>query len=70
MFPDGSLEKFMDYSVQIAHARFEASGLIDPGPARPPYRYAPESYLEGGRECGRRWTVLRHEFGQPAMAAQ
>ena len=70
MFPDGSLEKFMDYSIQIAHARFAAAGLIEPGPSRPPYLSAPEAYLEGGRESGRRWRMLRAEFSETANAAE
>lgn len=62
MFPDGSLAKFMDYSIQIGHARFAGAGLIDPGPSRPPYISAPEAYMEGGLECGRRWASLQLEF--------
>jgi dihydrodipicolinate synthase/N-acetylneuraminate lyase len=62
MFPDGSLAKFMDYSIQLGHARFAAAGLIDPGPTRPPYLEAPASYMAGATECGRRWAVLQAEF--------
>lgn len=62
MFPEGSLERFMDYSIQIGHARFEAAGLVDAGPSRPPYIDAPQAYVEGGRECGRRWARLQAEF--------
>ncbi len=68
MFPDGSLQKFIDYSVQIAHARFAAAGLIDPGPPRPPYLSAPEAYIEGAHECGRRWRALRAELMRDAAA--
>lgn len=62
MFPEGALEKFMDYSIQIGHARFKAAGLIQPGPPRPPYTEAPESFIAGGLECGRRWATLQQEF--------
>ncbi|RLA50226.1 MAG: aldolase [Gammaproteobacteria bacterium] len=62
MFPQGSLDKFMDYSIQIGKQRFVGAGLIDPGPARPPYSEAPQSYLEGGLECGRRWAQLQTKY--------
>lgn len=70
MFPDGSLEKFMDYSIPIGHARMNGSAMINVGPPRPPYLDAPESYLEGGRETGRRWRQLRSEFPAPAKARE
>lgn len=61
MFPDGKIENFMDYNVPIARARLQGSGLVNSGPPRPPYLFAPESYWEGGRETGRRWAALRRE---------
>lgn len=62
MFPGGELSKFMDYSIQLGHVRFREAGLIDPGPTRPPYLEAPESYVEGSRLCGRRWAQLQREY--------
>jgi len=62
MFPGGKLENFVDYNIPIAHARLEGSALVRSGPPRPPYLFAPESHLEGGRETGRRWARLRQEF--------
>jgi 4-(2-carboxyphenyl)-2-oxobut-3-enoate aldolase len=62
MFPGGKLENFVDYNIPIAHARIEGSGLVKSGPPRPPYLFAPEGHLEGGRETGRRWASLRAEF--------
>jgi len=68
MFPGGDLSKFMDYSIQLGHVRFEAAGLINPGPPRPPYTQAPEEYVEGSRACGRRWASLQREFEKkPAL---
>jgi dihydrodipicolinate synthase/N-acetylneuraminate lyase len=58
MFPGGALENFVDYNIPIAHARLEGSGRVRSGPPRPPYLFAPEDYLEGGRETGRRWAKL------------
>ncbi len=66
MFPGGKLENFVDYNVPIARARLEGSGLVNSGPPRPPYLYAPEGHWEGGRETGRRWASLRGEFCRPA----
>ncbi len=62
MFPGGKLENFVDYNIPIAHARIQGSGLVRSGPPRPPYIFAPEGHLEGGRETGRRWESLRREF--------
>ena len=62
MFPGGKLENFVDYNIPLAHARIDGSGLVKSGPPRPPYLFAPEAYMEGGRETGRRWASLRAEF--------
>jgi len=66
MFPGGELTRFMDYSIAIGHLRFKAAGLIDPGPARPPYTQLPEAYVAGALECGRRWATLEQEYGVTA----
>ena len=66
MFPGGDLAKFMDYSIQLGHARFQAAGLVDIGPTRPPYIDAPEEYLEGSMEAGRRMGQLEAEFSRQA----
>ncbi len=63
MFPGGRLENFVDYNIPLAHARIQGSGLVKSGPPRPPYIEAPEEFMEGGRETGRRWAGLRPEFG-------
>lgn len=62
MFPDGDLATFIPYSIQIGRARFKGAGMIDPGPSRPPYVYAPESMIAGGLEAGRRMRIVREEF--------
>jgi 4-(2-carboxyphenyl)-2-oxobut-3-enoate aldolase len=61
-FPGGDIQKFFPYSIPIDKARFEAAGFFKPGPARPPYTYAPAAYLEGGAECGRRWKTLQEKY--------
>ncbi len=62
MFPGGKLENFVDYNIPIAHARLQGSGKVKSGPPRPPYLFAPEAYMEGGRETGRRWAGLADEL--------
>ncbi len=62
MFPGGKLENFVDYNIPIAHGRLEGSGLVKSGPPRAPYLFAPDGYVEGGRETGRRWASLKDEF--------
>lgn len=66
MFPGGNFERFMQYSIQIAHERFRGAGLIDPGPSRPPYAHAPADIRAGGFEAGRRLGVLQKEFDEGA----
>lgn len=61
MFMGGDLADFINYSIQLGHARFEHAGLIDIGPCRPPYLSAPPERLAGSAECGRRWAQLQHE---------
>lgn len=62
MFPGGKLENFVDYNIPIAHARIAGSGLVKSGPPRPPYIFAPDGHMEGGRETGRRWAMISGEF--------
>lgn len=62
MFPGGKLENFVDYNIPIAHARIAGSGLVKSGPPRPPYLFAPDGHMEGGRETGRRWAMISKEF--------
>lgn len=63
-FPDGDLVKFMAYSIQIGRGRFLGAGLINPGPARPPYVHVPQALLDGGLEAGRRMKQVQEEYLQ------
>jgi 4-(2-carboxyphenyl)-2-oxobut-3-enoate aldolase len=62
MYPAGDLERFRDFSIQLCHVRIRAAGLIEPGPCRPPYRDAPEEYVAGSEEVGRRWRQLHDGY--------
>lgn len=68
MFPGGKLENFVDYNIPIAHARIAGSGLVRSGPPRPPYLFAPDDYIAGGIETGRRWASIRSEFSEAPQA--
>ena len=61
-FPDGDLQKFLQYSIKLDKVRYETAGWFRPGPARPPYDYAPVAYQEGAAECGRRWRQLQEKY--------
>lgn len=63
-FPRGGFEEFSKYNIQLDRAKFEGAGYIHPGPARPPYTHAPEEYLEGARETGRRWGQLQAKYSE------
>ena len=66
-FPHGSFEEFSKYNIQLDRAKFEGAGFVEAGPARAPYSYAPEDYLEGARETGRRWATLQQKYAaEPA----
>lgn len=60
--PGGNVEEFARYNIQLEKIRFYASGYCRPGPIRPPYGVVPEEYVEGARECGRRWAELATKY--------
>ena len=62
MFPGGDFTVFMDYSIQLGHARFRTAGIIDPGPTRLPYVGAPTEYVAGCEEVGRRFAELERRY--------
>lgn len=62
LFPGGSFEEFSRYNIQIDRAEFAAAGYFVPGPTRVPYTSCPQSYLDGGREAGRRWAQLQRRY--------
>jgi 4-(2-carboxyphenyl)-2-oxobut-3-enoate aldolase len=70
LYPGGNFSEFLKYSIQIDNAQFQAAGFMRTGPTRPPYTEVPESYLDGGREAGKRWASLqqRYETSQAVAA--
>lgn len=61
MYAD-DFEAFMIYSIQLGHARFNAAGLVDVGPCRPPYTKAPPAMLAGAAKAGRLLAELQKEL--------
>lgn len=64
LFPNASFRDLSRYNIPLEKARFEAAGLVDPGPARPPYDRVPASYVDGAHEAGRRWAALQQKYGK------
>ncbi|QGP93145.1 Trans-O-hydroxybenzylidenepyruvate hydratase-aldolase [Neomoorella glycerini] len=62
LFPHGSFKLFSLYNIPLEKARFDAAGLVEAGPARPPYHHVPQDYLEGAREAGRRWAEINKKY--------
>lgn len=62
LMPGGDFSKFSLYNIPLDKARIAAAGIVAPGPPRPPYQTAPQAYLDGAIEAGRRWAKLRHEI--------
>ncbi|MDI3326945.1 MAG: dihydrodipicolinate synthase family protein [Alicyclobacillaceae bacterium] len=62
LFPRGSFKLFSLYNIPLEKARFDAAGLVEAGPARPPYCHVPKDYLEGAREAGRRWAEVNKKY--------
>jgi len=57
-FPNGDMAAFSRHTPAIVKERMHEAGFLEPGPVRPPNPQTPESYLEGGRESGRRWKEI------------
>lgn len=69
LFPNGSFRDFSLYNIPLEKARIAAAGLVDPGPARPPYHHVPQKYLDGAREAGARWAALQARYAAPIAAS-
>lgn len=62
LFPEGSFKIFSLYNIPLEKARMSAAGLVNAGPARPPYHHIPEEYLTGAKEAGRRWAEIQRKY--------
>jgi trans-o-hydroxybenzylidenepyruvate hydratase-aldolase len=64
--PNGSFKDFSTYNIGLEKARMDAAEWMKAGPCRPPYHLVPAPYLEGARECGRRWADLHRRLSNEA----
>jgi len=64
LFPKGNFHDFSIYNIQLEKIRFNAAGLVNAGPARPPYNRIPEEYAEGARLVGRKYAALQEKYSK------
>ena len=64
--PNGDFEAFSKYNLQLEKIRFNEAGYCNTGPIRPPYEVVPDEYVEGAKECGRRWADLVKKYSPDA----
>ena len=65
----GNPEIFALYNIQLEKIRIDEAGYCRAGPIRPPYDFMPDNYIEGARECGRRWKKLCEKYSKAKAAA-
>ncbi len=65
LFPKGSFVEFSTYNIILEKEKMNTAGWMVAGPTRPPYHIAPQDYLEGAREAGRRSKALHEKYAQP-----
>jgi len=70
LFPNGNFKDFSMYNIILEKERMNAAGWMVAGPTRPPYQLAPESYLEGARESGRRAMQLHLKYVEEQSKAK
>ncbi len=62
LFPDGDFHEFSIYNIQLEKARFNAGGLFNVGPYRPPYQHLPEAYAEGAVLSSKKYAALQQKY--------
>ncbi len=62
LFPHGDFHEFSIYNIQLEKARFNAAGLADVGPCRPPYRYLPQAHAEGAVLAANKYAALQQKY--------
>lgn len=68
MIPHGEFAKFPEYNAQVEKARFNASGYVDCGPPRPPYKDFPESWKKSAEANGKGWAAMCKKYTKVAVA--
>lgn len=64
LFPAGNFHAFSIYNIQLEKTRFNAAGLVNVGPCRPPYSHIPEVYAEGARLVGKKYAALQDKYSK------
>ena len=64
LFPRGNFHDFSIYNIQLEKIRFNAAGLVNAGPCRPPYSRIPEDYAEGARLVGKKYAALQEKYSK------
>ncbi len=60
--PPGAQSQFAQYNVQAEKLRFNASGYVNCGPSRAPYRDLPDSWKKQVELHGKGWAELRKKY--------
>ncbi|HLQ34356.1 MAG TPA: dihydrodipicolinate synthase family protein [Chloroflexota bacterium] len=68
MIPHGEFSHFPEYNAQVEKARFRASGFVNCGPSRAPYRDLPEHWAKQAEAHGKGWAELRKRYLPAAVA--
>jgi len=61
-FPPGATSQFAQYNAQAEKWRFNASGFVNCGPSRAPYRDLPENWKKQGELHAKGWAELRKKY--------
>ena len=60
--PPGAVSQFAQYNAQAEKWRFNASGYINCGPSRAPYRDLPDNWKKQAELHGKGWAELRRKY--------
>ncbi len=60
--PPGAVSQFAQYNAQAEKWRFNASGYINCGPSRAPYRDLPDNWKKHAELHGKGWAELRKKY--------
>lgn len=61
-FPPGAAHQFQHYNAQAEKWRFNASGYVNCGPLRAPYRDLPEAWKKQAELHAKGWVELRKKY--------
>jgi len=64
LYPKGNFHYFSIYNIQHEKIRVNTAGLVNAGPARPPYIRIPEEYAEGASLVGRKYAALQEKYSK------